>query len=78
MFVAEIGCVGDELKRPGLEAVTDQDRRGLVVGFVQGGLAPAQVVVVHGGEVVVDQGVGVDQFDGASHWIQASIAIIAS
>jgi hypothetical protein len=31
---------------------------------VEGGLSPAEIVVVDGGEIVVDEGESVDEFDG--------------
>ena len=46
------------------EGVAGEDRRGLVIGLVHGRLAAAQVVVVHGRQVVVDQRVAVDHLDG--------------
>jgi hypothetical protein len=36
----------------------------LPVDLVVGGPAPPQVVVIHGGQVVVDEGIGVDVFEG--------------
>ena len=56
---------GQDRKRQGLEGVAGQDGGGLVEGLVAGQAPPAQVVVVHGREVVVDQRIGVDQLDGA-------------
>ncbi|CAN4032121.1 aminoacyl-tRNA hydrolase, partial [Dysosmobacter welbionis] len=50
-----------------LEGVPRQHGQRLAVDLVVGGLAPAQVVVVHAGQVIVDQGVGVDQLQGAGH-----------
>ena len=47
------------LKGGGEEGVPCQDGGGLAVDHVVGGPAPTQVVVVHGGQVVVNQGVGV-------------------
>ena len=41
-------------------------RDGFAEDDVAGGLAAAEVVVVEGGEVVVDEGVGVDHLDGCA------------
>ena len=51
-------------ERLGLEGVAHQDGGVLSVDAVDGGAAPALVVVVHGRQVVVDQRVAVDQLDG--------------
>ena len=54
------------LEAQGLQAVPGQHRHGLPVLHMAGGLAPAQVVVVHAGQIVVDEGVGVYQLQGAA------------
>ena len=56
---------GQDCEGQGLEGVAGEDGGGLVEGLVAGRAAAAQVVVVHGREVVMDQGIGVDQLDGA-------------
>jgi hypothetical protein len=48
----------------GEQAVAGEHRGGLVVDLVHGGPATAQVVVVHGGQIVVHQRVGVHQLEG--------------
>ncbi len=53
------------LKGQRLQRVARQQRAGLAVAHVHGGLDPAQHVVVHAGQVVVHQRVGVDQLDCA-------------
>ena len=52
--------LGDGLEGEGLEGVAGEDGDGFAEDFVAGGLAAAEVVVVECGEVVVDEGVGVD------------------
>ena len=49
--------------RLGEQAVAGEDRHVLAEHHVRGRAAPAQVVVVHRRQVVVDQRVGVDQLD---------------
>ena len=49
----------------GLEGVAGEDGGGLVIGLVHRGATAADVVVVHTGQVVMDQAVGVDAFEGA-------------
>ena len=58
---------GHDLKGLGEQAVPGQDGGGLVKLLVAGGPAPAQIVVVHGRQIVVDQGIGVDHLQGAGH-----------
>ena len=56
--------VGDDIKRLGQQDITGQHGRGLAKCLVAGGLAPAQVVVVHAGQVVVDQRIAVQHLHG--------------
>jgi hypothetical protein len=46
------------------QRVAGEDRERLAVDLVAGRPAAAQVVVVHRGQVVVDEAVGVDALDG--------------
>ena len=57
------GGVSQHLKGPGEQRVTGQDRRRLIEGDVTGWLATPQFVVVHGGKVVVHQGIAVHHLD---------------
>src|SRR5260370_19287497 len=50
----------DGLEGEGLEGVGCEDGDGFAEDDVAGGLAAAEIVVVEGGEVVVDEGVGVE------------------
>ena len=59
--VRVVAGAAEQLEGEGVQGVPGEDRGGFVEGAVAGGLAPAQVVVVHRRQVVVDQGVGVDQ-----------------
>lgn len=54
---------GDGLEGEGLEGVAGEDGGGFAEDDMAGGLAAAQVVVVEGGQVVVDEGVGVDHLE---------------
>ena len=58
--------LSDGLEGKGLEGVAGEDGDGFAEDFVAGGLAPAKVVVIEGGQVVVDEGVGVEHFDGCA------------
>ena len=49
----------------GLQAVAGENRNAVAVDHVQRRPSAPQRVVVHGGEIVVNQRVGVDQLDGA-------------
>ena len=55
---------GQHLEGAGLQRVAGQDGGGFVEGLVAARLAAAQVVVVHGRQVVVHQRIGVQHFDG--------------
>ena len=50
------GCHAEE--GVGLQGVAGEDGRGLVKSFVIGGTAAAQIVIVHGRKVIVDEGIG--------------------
>lgn len=50
----------------GEEGVASEDGDGVAEDLVGGGAAATEIVVIHAGEVVVDEGVGVDQLDCAS------------
>jgi len=63
--IAAVGLgAGDGSKGLGEEPVPGQDRHGLPEDLVVGGATTAEVVVIHTGEVVMDEGVGVDTFHG--------------
>ena len=57
--------VRQHLEGQRLQRVAGQDGGGLVELLVTGGLAAPEIVVVHGRQVVVDQRIGVQEFDGA-------------
>jgi len=57
---------GDRVKREGLEGISGEDRDGLSEDFMAGGLAAAEVVVIEGWEVIVDERVRVQHFDGGT------------
>ncbi len=61
-----LGSCGDGLEGEGLEGVAGEDGDGFAEDYVAGGLAAAEVVVVEGGEVVVDEGVGVEHLEGCA------------
>jgi hypothetical protein len=57
------GGVREEVEGKRLERVAHEDGGRLVPLAVDGGLAAPQVVVVHAGQVVVDEAVGVERLD---------------
>ena len=59
-----VGGPGEAAEGLGEQSVPGEDGQGLAVDLVAGGPTPAEVVVVEGREVVVDQAVGVDQLQG--------------
>jgi hypothetical protein len=62
---------GDGLEGEGLESVASEDGDGFAEDDVAGGVAAAEVVVVEGGEVIVDEGVGVEHFQGCSEMLDS-------
>ena len=58
-------CLGQLAKGRREQAVTRQNGRGLAVYHMVGGAAPAELVVVHGGQIVVNEGIGVDHLHAA-------------
>ena len=64
-FGGKTGRLGNETEGLGLEGVAGQNGQRLAVDLVVGGLATAQIVVVHAGQVVVDKGIVVHQLQRA-------------
>lgn len=68
----EIGGIfvvfGEEEEGVGEEGVAGEDGGGFVEFDMACGEAAAEGTVVHAGKVVVDEGVGVEAFDGDSGW----------
>ena len=58
-FIADQDCEGFRE-----QAVPREDGLAFAEGHVAGGFAAPQVVIVHGGQVIVDEGLGVDVFQG--------------
>ncbi len=57
--------VRQDFKRDGLQGVAGQYGGRFVIGAVHGQPSAADIVVVHARQVVVDQAIGVDAFQGA-------------
>ena len=58
--------VGQDLEGQRLQRVAGQNGGGLVEGHVHRRPVAAQIVVVHGREIVMDEGIAVQEFDGRS------------
>jgi len=56
---------GEDLEGHGEQGVAGENGDAFAIDLVRGGPAPAQVVVVHAREIVVDEGIRVDALDGA-------------
>jgi hypothetical protein len=54
------GIASEQLEGERLQSITHQDRRRLVVGFVAGRPATAQIVVIHRRQVIVHERIHVD------------------
>ena len=65
--VGQAGSRQDQAVGRRLESVSRQYRQGLAIDLVVSGLAPAEIVVIHARQVVVDQGIGVNQLQRAAH-----------
>jgi len=64
------GVGGENLESQHLQSVADQNSGGLIEGFVAGGPPAAQIIIVHRGQIVVHQRVGMNQFHRGSGAIQ--------
>ena len=58
----------EDSERQRQQGIASKDRRRLAECHVAGGFPPAQVVVVERGQVVMNQRIGVDEFDGAAEF----------
>ena len=65
------GVLGEELEGEALQRISGEERRRLVELDVARGLAPAQRIVVHARQIVVDQRVRMDHLDGRGARIHA-------
>lgn len=72
--VRRLRCVGEHVERQRLQRIAGEDRGGFVEGDMHGGLAAAEVVVVHRRQVVVDQRIAVDQFDCGGGGVEVGLA----
>ena len=59
--------VSDDVERVSEQTIAGKDRGGLVECAVHGGLAAAKIIIVHGGEIVMDQRVAVHAFERRCH-----------
>ena len=50
----------------GQKAVTREDSDSFAIDAVVCGATPTEIIVVHAGEIIMNEGVGVNAFDGAS------------
>jgi hypothetical protein len=55
--------LGKQLERQRQQCVAGEDRGGFVERLVAGRTTPTQIVVVHRGQIVVDQRIGMDHLD---------------
>ncbi len=60
--------LGGNFKGLSEQRVTGKDGDAFTENFVIGRFAPAEIVVVHRGQIIVDERIGVDAFDGAGEW----------
>jgi hypothetical protein len=58
------GGIGQDLEGEGQEPIAGKHRRRLVELHMGRGLAPAQDIVIHAGQVVMDKGIGMQHLDG--------------
>ena len=55
------------LKGIGQQSIPCQHGHPFSKHLMVGGLAPAKIVVIHGGQIVMDQGIGMDHLQGAGN-----------
>ena len=67
-------CVesGQDLERASLQSVSGEDGNGFAECHVAGGLTATQVVVIERGQIVVDERIGVQHFDGCAESLNAA------
>lgn len=65
-FCAGMAC--EDFKSDGEEGVACQHGDAFPKYFVVGGTTAPEVVIVHAGEVIMDQRVGMDALDGCGGW----------
>ncbi|CSI30706.1 Uncharacterised protein [Vibrio cholerae] len=51
-------------KRQGLQGVAGQNGGGLIKLDMASGLAAAQLIIIHGGQIIMDQRIGVNTLHG--------------
>jgi len=56
----------DDLKRQGEQSIAGEDCGGFAKLFVARGLSAAEVIVIQSRQIVANQRIGVNEFDGAS------------
>ena len=54
---------GHQIEREGIQGITGQHRDIFSVCPVQGRFPPAEIVIVHAGQIVMNERIGVDKFD---------------
>ena len=64
------GALREHFEGARLQRVADEDRGGFIEGAMAGGAAAAQVVVVHGRQVVVHQAVDVNELDRGGRGVE--------
>ena len=66
------GCAPREHRKgERLQRIAGQDRGGLIKGAMAGRAAAAQVIVIHRRQIIVNQAVGMDQFDCGGRCVES-------
>ena len=55
--------MGENFEGDRLQRIAGQHRRRLVIGAVHSGPAPAQIIIIHTGQIVMDQRIGVNALE---------------
>ena len=58
--------IGHDFEGIGEQAVTRQNGRGLIIGLVDSRPAATQIIIIHGRQIIMDQRIAMDHFNGAS------------
>jgi hypothetical protein len=59
---------GQQEKGLGEERIAGEDGQSFAVNDMAGGTSAPQVIIIHAGQIVVNEGIGVDEFEGAGGW----------
>ena len=63
MRIGVCGLIAEDFEGKGQQRIAGENGGGLVKGLVRGGLATAEIIVIHGREIVMHQRVAMHAFE---------------